>query len=83
MDHSEDLPSVSADTLRWISAEYYGTWAFKCMWLWNTFLDLGLNGDHYDILESPPSAVEFSRLCHISRPVLIKGAYCYPLLHET
>jgi len=54
--HSEDLPSISTDTLRWISAEYYG-----------------LNGDHTDILESPPSPVEFARICHISRPVLIRG----------
>ncbi|KAI0003087.1 Clavaminate synthase-like protein [Russula compacta] len=41
----------------------------------------GLNGDHYDILESPPSPVEFSRICHISRPVLIKG-YVIPRLHR-
>ncbi|KAH8999275.1 cupin-like domain-containing protein [Lactarius akahatsu] len=34
---------------------------------------LELNGGHYDILESPPSPVEFSQICHISRPVLIKG----------
>ena len=36
---------------------------------------LGLNGGHYDTLESPPSPVEFSRICHISRPVLIKGEF--------
>jgi hypothetical protein len=47
----------------------------KCMRLWNTYLNVGLNGDHYDILESPPSPVEFSRICHISRPVLIKGKF--------
>jgi hypothetical protein len=35
----------------------------------------GLNGNHYDILESPPSSIAFSRLCHISRPVLIKGEF--------
>ncbi|KAI9466852.1 cupin-like domain-containing protein [Lactarius psammicola] len=34
---------------------------------------LGLNGSHYDTLESPPSPVEFSQICRISRPVLIKG----------
>lgn len=36
---------------------------------------LGLNGGHYDTLDSPPSPVEFSRICHISRPVLIKGEF--------
>ncbi|KAI0269146.1 Clavaminate synthase-like protein [Gloeopeniophorella convolvens] len=36
-----------------------------------------LNGGHHDILESPPSPVEFARICHISRPVLIKG-YAIP-----
>ncbi|KAH9999322.1 cupin-like domain-containing protein [Russula vinacea] len=41
----------------------------------------GLNGDHHDILESPPSPVEFSRICHISRPVLIKG-YVIPGLQR-
>ncbi|KAI0254391.1 Clavaminate synthase-like protein [Lactifluus subvellereus] len=41
----------------------------------------GLNGGHYDILESPPSPVEFSRICHISRPVLIKG-YTIPGLQQ-
>lgn len=49
---------------------------------------LGLNGDHYDILESPPSPVEFARICHVSRPVLIKGkpgGYCsdFRMKHET
>ncbi|KAJ7498918.1 cupin-like domain-containing protein [Mycena latifolia] len=32
-----------------------------------------LNGTHIDILEEPPTALEFSRLVHISRPVLIRG----------
>ncbi|KAK7054280.1 hypothetical protein R3P38DRAFT_2856957, partial [Favolaschia claudopus] len=32
-----------------------------------------LNGDHIDVLEEPPTALEFSRLVHISRPVLIRG----------
>ncbi|KAF7355320.1 JmjC domain-containing protein 7 [Mycena sanguinolenta] len=32
-----------------------------------------LNGDHIDVLEQPPTALEFSRLVHISRPVLIRG----------
>ncbi|KAI0045304.1 Clavaminate synthase-like protein [Auriscalpium vulgare] len=33
----------------------------------------GMNGGHYETLNSSPSAVEFSRICHISRPVLVKG----------
>ncbi|KAG6854781.1 hypothetical protein C0991_001208 [Blastosporella zonata] len=32
------------------------------------------NGDQMEILQNPPSALEFSRLVHISRPVVIKGA---------
>ncbi|KAL0579685.1 hypothetical protein V5O48_002315 [Marasmius crinis-equi] len=32
-----------------------------------------LNGSSFDVLESPPTALEFARMTHISRPVLIKG----------
>ncbi|KAJ7276405.1 cupin-like domain-containing protein [Mycena haematopus] len=32
-----------------------------------------MNGDRIDLLEQPPTALEFSRLVHISRPVLIRG----------
>ncbi|KAJ7047368.1 Clavaminate synthase-like protein [Mycena alexandri] len=32
-----------------------------------------LNGNHIDVLDEPPTALEFSRLAHISRPVLIRG----------
>ncbi|KAJ7700096.1 Clavaminate synthase-like protein [Mycena rosella] len=32
-----------------------------------------LNGTHIEVLEEPPTALEFSRLVHISRPVLIRG----------
>ncbi|KAJ6539351.1 cupin-like domain-containing protein [Mycena capillaripes] len=32
-----------------------------------------LNGEHIDVLEHPPTALQFSRLVHISRPVLIRG----------
>lgn len=32
-----------------------------------------LNGSAIEILEKPPSAIEFSRLVHVSRPVVIKG----------
>ncbi|KAJ7682797.1 cupin-like domain-containing protein [Mycena polygramma] len=40
-------------------------------WLSSEYHDL--NGDHIDVLERPPTALEFSRLVHISRPVLIRG----------
>lgn len=32
-----------------------------------------LNGAQYDVLEDSPTPLEFSRLVHIGRPVLIKG----------
>ncbi|KII95182.1 hypothetical protein PLICRDRAFT_34019 [Plicaturopsis crispa FD-325 SS-3] len=32
-----------------------------------------LNGTHYETLPRPPTALEFSRLVHISRPVVIHG----------
>jgi len=34
-----------------------------------------LNGSTIEVLEKPPSPLEFSRLVHISRPVIIKGIY--------
>ncbi|KAF7976269.1 hypothetical protein HWV62_7156 [Athelia sp. TMB] len=48
-------------------------------WLSEEYYDL--NGTQYDILEEPPSAIEFSRLVHIARPVVIKG-YDFPALHH-
>ncbi|SJL02025.1 uncharacterized protein ARMOST_05349 [Armillaria ostoyae] len=32
-----------------------------------------LNGSHIDILDKPPTPLEFSRIAHISRPVVIHG----------
>lgn len=32
-----------------------------------------LNGSHIEVLEKPPSALQFSRLVRISRPAVIKG----------
>ncbi|KAJ7771368.1 cupin-like domain-containing protein [Mycena maculata] len=40
-------------------------------WLSSEYHDL--NGTHIDVLEESPTALEFSRLVHISRPVLIRG----------
>ena len=36
--------------------------------------NVDLNGDTIEVLDEPPTAIEFSRLVHISRPVVIKGA---------
>ncbi|KAF9451730.1 Clavaminate synthase-like protein [Macrolepiota fuliginosa MF-IS2] len=40
-------------------------------WISDEYRDL--NGSHIEILDQPPTALEFSRLIHISRPVIIKG----------
>jgi len=40
-------------------------------WFSNEYHDL--NGTHYETLQKPPSALEFSRLVRISRPVVING----------
>ena len=32
-----------------------------------------LNGSYVEILEKPPTALEFSRIIHVSRPIVIKG----------
>ncbi|KAK2466214.1 hypothetical protein APHAL10511_001856 [Amanita phalloides] len=40
-------------------------------WLANEYHDL--NGSCVEILEAPPTPLEFSRMIHISRPVVIKG----------
>ena len=74
--HSDDPPYISRKILQWISAEYHGVY-FRDIIIDQENMKyctrLGLNGNHYDILESSPSPVEFSQICHISRPVLIKG----------
>ncbi|ESK96003.1 jmjc domain-containing protein 7 [Moniliophthora roreri MCA 2997] len=40
-------------------------------WLSEEYHDL--NGSSFDTLDEPPSALEFSRIVHVSRPVLIKA----------
>ncbi|KAF8639863.1 hypothetical protein AX17_001118 [Amanita inopinata Kibby_2008] len=40
-------------------------------WLADEYYEL--NGSYIEVLESPPTALEFSRLVHIARPVVIKG----------
>lgn len=32
-----------------------------------------MNGGYIETLERPPTALEFSRMVHVSRPVVIKG----------
>lgn len=44
-------------------------------WLPYSFQDL--NGSHIETLDRPPTALEFSRLIHVSRPVIIKGKNPY------
>lgn len=40
-------------------------------WISDEYRDL--NGSHIETLDRPPTALEFSRLIHVSRPVIIKG----------
>ncbi|KAJ3559205.1 hypothetical protein NP233_g11324 [Leucocoprinus birnbaumii] len=42
-------------------------------WISDEYRDL--NGSHIETLDRPPSALEFSRLIHVSRPVKIKSMY--------
>ncbi|KAL4262044.1 Cupin-like domain 8 [Pleurotus pulmonarius] len=48
-------------------------------WLSEEYFDL--NGSHYETLRASPTALEFSRLVHISRPVVIEG-FELPALHQ-
>ncbi|KDQ28945.1 hypothetical protein PLEOSDRAFT_1102984 [Pleurotus ostreatus PC15] len=48
-------------------------------WLSEEYFDL--NGSYYETLRAPPTALEFSRLVHISRPVVIEG-FKLPALHQ-
>lgn len=64
-------------SVRWLSKEYYGTLnpIFSRKFINSLNLPIELNGNHVETLQEPPSAVEFSRLVHISRPVIIKGSH--------
>ncbi|KAF9491006.1 Clavaminate synthase-like protein [Pleurotus eryngii] len=48
-------------------------------WFSEEYFDL--NGSYYETLRAPPSALEFSRFIHISRPVVIEG-FELPALHQ-
>ena len=68
--------SFRSKTLKWLSDEYYGTSLVGFLVSahrlkaseWKE-----LNGTQYDVLDRVPTPLEFSRLVHIARPVLIKG----------
>ena len=67
------MPETRADILRQLALEYQGIiFVYDVFNSW-LILPAELNGSHYEILESPPTALEFMRLVHISRPVVIKG----------
>ncbi|KAF8914631.1 cupin-like domain-containing protein [Mucidula mucida] len=51
--------------------ESYQTYLPSLRWISKEYYDL--NGSHFEVLDEPPSALQFARLSHISRPVLIKG----------
>ncbi len=64
------------DVLKWISEEYYG----KISYIEGVHFSeqrrfIDLNGSHFDTLDGLPSALEFSQLVRIARPVLIKGIH--------
>ncbi|KAI0750981.1 Clavaminate synthase-like protein [Daedaleopsis nitida] len=52
-----------------------GTRADTLKWLSEEYHDL--NGTNYDVLAAAPSPLEFSRLVHIARPVLIQESTMY------
>ena len=62
------------DTLQWLADEYYGNAPASSPEMIPLREHVDLNGSHIETLEMPPTALEFSRLVHISRPVIIKGA---------
>jgi hypothetical protein len=64
---------TASNNLRWISEEYYGGSSYTSHSQISTYKFLDLNGGHIEILQQPPTALEFSRLMHISRPVIIRG----------
>lgn len=69
---------MAQDTLQQISEEYYCTVSFSYFHKHSPSPIknyLALNGSHYDILDELPSALEFSRLIRIARPVLMRGKW--------
>ena len=66
------MPSHT-DTLQWLADEYYGNTPASSPEMIHLREHVDLNGSHIETLDNPPTALEFSRLIHISRPVIIKG----------
>ena len=66
---------MAQQVLRQIYEEYYCTESLSYPHT-NTHshrMTIALNGSHYDTLDELPSALEFSRLVRIARPVLMRG----------
>lgn len=66
-------PPVSKELLKWISREYFGELPSPHRWVVGQTQRSDMNGSSYRILDQPPSPLEFARLVHLSRPVVIKG----------
>ncbi|KAF8138280.1 cupin-like domain-containing protein [Boletus edulis] len=50
-------------------------------WISREYFDM--NGSSYHVLDRPPTPLEFARLVHLSRPVVIKGVECPALTKWT
>lgn len=77
---ADTTPSIHKNPIHLLAEEYRGRPQcvdFSLSLLLSTRLS-EMNGTHVEVLLEPPSALEFARLVHISRPVLIERAV---LLH--
>jgi hypothetical protein len=58
-----------------ICHEYHGTYSSLSAFYEDEYcFSTELNGDGYETLDQPPTALEFLRLARIARPVVIKGS---------
>lgn len=71
------------ESIQWVSNEYRGKLHSVLLILCASDIFLDLNGSGIEVLEKPPSPLEFSRLVHISRPVIIKGTSSFFLKKHT
>lgn len=73
-DAEQPRPPVSIELLKWISREYFGKLSFIYQRTGSIHLQRSdMNGSSYHVLDHPPTPLEFARLVHLSRPVVIKG----------
>jgi len=71
---AEQRPSANRELLKWISKEYFGKSSSPCQSGGLTHSQRSdMNGSAYRVLDHPPTPLEFARLVHLSRPVVIKG----------